>query len=193
MNFFLLNRKVFVKLLKVGLHDRFRPLKGLGIYANLLELDYTLWRIKKMSNQNYLNWAVNLQNEFATMSIKDQILVFALTVAITVLALTITYWAVKGSLYLTYYSVKLSLYLTYYSVVLSLLIPYGIIKIISRSSKEVKLSDVVNTVQPAIESIPKTQFCSECGTTYSQAMEKSLSSNGNCFCENCGLKTEIRV
>jgi hypothetical protein len=146
-----------------------------------------------MSYQNYVNWALNLHNDFATMSIKDQIIVFALAVAITVLALTLTYWAVKGSLYLTYYSVKLSLYLTYYSVVLSLLIPYGIIKLMVEPLKRLGEQPKVQYVQSVQESPDKKRYCSECGIEFSSAMEESIHNNGNCFCEICGVKAEIRA
>jgi hypothetical protein len=146
-----------------------------------------------MSYHNYVNWAINLQNEFATMSIKDQIIVFALAVAITVLALTLTYWAVKGSLYLTYYSVKLSLYLTYYSVVLSLLIPYGIIKLLIEPLRRMGQQSKLHYVQSVPESPENKRHCSECGKEFTSAMEESIHNNGNCFCENCGVKAEIRA
>ena len=89
-----------------------------------------------MSSNTFVNWAQNAQIEYAAMSIKDQIIVFALTAVITVLALTLAYWAVKGSLGITYYAVYLSLYVSYYSVVLSLLIPYLLLRIILKPLRQ---------------------------------------------------------
>ncbi|WP_371802261.1 hypothetical protein [Candidatus Lokiarchaeum ossiferum] len=85
-----------------------------------------------MSVESFINWSETAHAQFIAMSLRDQIIFFALAVAITISALTLTYWTVKGSLYLTYYAVKLSIYVSYYSVVLSLLIPYAILRIILR-------------------------------------------------------------
>ncbi len=146
-----------------------------------------------MSIESSINWGTFTHAQFAVMSIRDQIIFFALAVAITVLALTITYWAVKGSLYLTCYSVKLSLYLTYYSVVLTLLIPYAILKLVAspiRNYTQRPLTTMTQTPQ----SVPVAHsFCSECGKEFSSAMEEAIHKNGNCFCEKCGIKVDTRA
>ncbi len=146
-----------------------------------------------MSVESYINWSQLSHAQFAAMSIRDQILFFALAVAITVLALTLTYWAVKGSLYLTYYAVKLSLYISYYSVVLSLLIPYAILKLLVapiRSYAQRPLNPMTQTPQ----SVPVAHsYCSECGKEFSSAMEEAVHKNGNCFCEKCGISVIARA
>ncbi len=146
-----------------------------------------------MSVESYINWSQLSHAQFAAMSIRDQILFFALAVAITVLALTITYWAVKGSLYLTYYAVKASLYISYYSVVLSLLIPYALLRIIIepiRSYTKRPLNPMTKTPQ----AVPVAHnYCSECGKVFSSSMEEAIHKNGNCFCESCGVKSELRA
>ncbi len=145
-----------------------------------------------MSIESSINWGTFTHAQFVAMSLRDQIIFFALAVAITVLALTITYWAVKGSLYLTYYSVKLSLYLTYYSVVLALLIPYAILKLVAtpiRNYSQRPLTTMTQTPQ----SVPVAHsFCSECGKEFSSAMEEAIHKNGNCFCESSRGKSQIR-
>ena len=85
--------------------------------------------MKNFNNNTFIEWAIKARADVLAMSVRDQIIVFALLIAITVLSLALTYWVVKGSLALTYVAIKGSLYLSYYAVVLSLLIPFGLLKI----------------------------------------------------------------
>ncbi|WP_371806490.1 hypothetical protein [Candidatus Lokiarchaeum ossiferum] len=147
-----------------------------------------------MSVESYINWSQLSHAQFAAMSLRDQIIFFALAVAITVLALTITYWAVKGSLYLTYYAVKLSLYITYYSVVLSLLFPYIIIKLLISPNQSRPIQPKMPVSQTVAISVEEShRFCSQCGKKFTSTMEEAIHNNGNCFCESCGGKAEIRA
>ncbi|WP_371804355.1 hypothetical protein [Candidatus Lokiarchaeum ossiferum] len=146
-----------------------------------------------MSIESYINWSQLSHAQFAAMSLRDQILFFALAVAITVLALTLTYWVVKGTLYLTYYAVKLSIYISYYSVVLSLLIPYAILKLVAKPIRDYSQRPLAPLNQAPVSAPVAHRYCSECGKEFSNAMEEAIHNNGNCFCEKCGIKVDTRA
>ena len=156
--------------------------------------------MKNFPLSNFVDWATNAQADFVALSVRDQIIVYALLVAITVLSLAITYWAVKGSLALTYWAVKGSLYVTYYSVILSLLIPLGLLKLTIELAKSAFPKPVLQAPQPTAIPTPVAvpdreihQHCPQCGKEFSNAMEEAMHKNGATFCESCGVKAEIRA
>ena len=156
--------------------------------------------MKNFPLSNFVDWATKAQADFVALSVRDQIIVYALLVAITVLSLAITYWAVKGSLALTYWAVKGSLYVTYYSVVLSLLIPLGLLKLTIELAKSLVPKPVIQETKTAdiskltlVLGQESRQHCPQCGKEFSNAMEEAMHKNGNTFCESCGVKAEIRA
>ena len=156
--------------------------------------------MKNHDLNTFIEWAIKARADVLAMSVRDQIIVYALLIAIAVLSLALTYWVVKGSLALTYVAIKGSLYLSYYAVVLSLLILFGLLKItielvrsafqkpIYRPTKTANISKL--TLVLGRES---RRHCPQCGKEFSNAMEEAMHKNGNTFCESCGVKAEIRV
>lgn len=166
--------------------------------------------MKNFNNNTFIEWAIKARADVLAMSVRDQIIVYALLVAITVLSLALTYWVVKGALALTYVAVKGSLYLSYYAVVLSLLIPFALLKLVLEPVKVTIHKTIYRPVsmqKPVLQEtrteqpIPKTvidlekprKFCSQCGKEFSNAMEEAMHKNGSAYCEYCGVNAEIRA
>ena len=146
-----------------------------------------------MPTHNFIDWATNAQTGFAAFSTADQIIAYGLISCLVVLTLALTYGIVKGSLYLAFYSVKGSLYLAYYAVKLSLLIPLGILKIFFEPKKEPIVENEIDSEKTIKIDSNTHLYCSQCGKVFSTAMEEAIHNNGNCYCESCGTKVEIRA
>ncbi len=164
-----------------------------------------------MNGSDILNSLISLRENFHLMTEVHQIMIFVGLIALTVLALSLVYYLVKGVLYLTFYIVKGSLYLTYYSVKLPLLIVYYTLKGITQlvfmpftdhrphNHRRVRAHVMVRASYPEIKTktpegektVKINHFCPTCGKPFTSVMENLFVSNNRCFCEACGSKAEI--
>lgn len=147
-----------------------------------------------MHGSEFIEMLTSFREGFATMAGSHQALAFVGLIALTVLALSLVYYIVKGTLYLTYYVVKGSLYLAYYSIKLPLMVIYyifkGIVSIIIPPRREYQPTPIT----AKITSSPMQQtvhYCPDCGKPFTPVMEGIFQKTHQCFCEACGAKAEI--
>ncbi len=157
----------------------------------------------QISDRALLYWQ-EIMTWFLSMPIPAQVLIIMGTIASIILAVLIVYFVLKGVGYLIYYILK-GVYLLLKGIFEGLYklfeeIYYAIsgkprpVKKAS-SSEEQKVyqpqtyvkPEIVKPVLKEVEAVqPNAEYCSECGSQYTEKMLEQLAESGTAFCVYCG-------
>jgi len=141
---------------------------------------------------------------FLSLPILTQILVSIGLIAITIAALILVYYILKGVAYLLYYLFK-GLYYLFKGIFLGIYKLFEALYYVISGKPKKKEVVIPQTLEPP--SIPPTQisnliqqneiripnYCTECGEKITESMESLLTSRGVAFCFYCGKQFEIRA
>lgn len=161
--------------------------------------DFTIWNFNgiEITWQGALNW-------FLSLPIYGQILFIFGIVAFTVLIITGVYYLLKGIAYLIYYCLK-GLYYLFKGIAFGLYKLFeGLYRLISgKPANKSQMNCCQNNnateakeIQKVPVQIPKSsiaQYCSQCGSEFTERMNQQLASSGMVYCVNCGNEINTNV
>ena len=141
---------------------------------------------------------------FLELPLLSQILFIIVIVALSILAVILVYYILKGVVYLLYYLFK-GLYYLFKGIFLGF---YKLFEAIyyAISGKPKKKEEIIPQT-PEAPTIPPHQvsnlterneirfpnYCTECGQKITESMESLLISRGIAFCFHCGKEYELKI
>ncbi|MFX1390957.1 MAG: hypothetical protein ACFE9Z_12905 [Promethearchaeota archaeon] len=125
-------------------------------------------------------WFNEFIDWYSMQPIYAQVLVIIGIIALLALAITLTYYIIKGIAYLVYYIIKGVYYILKGIGYGFLKLCEGFYNLISGKSNIKLQTNTPNNIHNQIE------FCSECGKKVTNKMKKHLETNGVVFCVSCG-------
>jgi hypothetical protein len=141
---------------------------------------------------------------FLELPLLTQILVFIWLIAITIAAIVLVYYILKGVAYLLYYLFK-GLYYLLKGIFLGFYKLFEALYYAISGKPNIKKEQTPQTLEPP--AMPPEQistiiqqnevripnYCTECGQKITESMESLLTSRGVAFCFYCGKEYEIKV
>ena len=141
---------------------------------------------------------------FLELPLLSQILMIIGIIALTILAVVLIYYVLKGVAYLLYYLFK-GLYYLFKSIF------HGLYKLFEALyyaiSGKLKKKEEMTPQTPEVPTIPPQQvpnlierneiripsYCTECGQKITESMESLLISRGTAYCFYCGKDFELKI
>jgi len=141
---------------------------------------------------------------FLELPLLSQILFIIVIIAISIIAVILVYYVLKGVAYLLYYLFK-GLYYLFKGIFL------GVYKLFEAlyyaiSGKQKKKEEIITQI-PEAPTLPPQQvsnlierneirfpnYCTECGQKITESMESLLISRRSAFCFHCGKEYELKM